>query len=290
MNSVLVVVLLAGGVLGIGVALGVSAFVRGWPLLGDALAALDERTPAARLARNRCDPLGLARRLPGHVPTADLTLLGWTSERFLLGRVKAAALYGASGPALASVLAALDIGMHVVVPAGFTIAGVVVGWSAYGRQVSDRAEAAREELRHALVAYLQQVSLLRRGGAGVVTALTVPAQLLADGWAMRRIRDELDDAARAGHMPWEGLRRLGERVEIGELADLSTIAATAGQDGGAVIDTLLARADSLQDELRAEEHAEAHRASGRMSTPGALQVFLISAWVLYPAGVALLTI
>ena len=67
------------------------------------------------------------------------------------------------------------------------------------------------------------------------------------------------------------------------------IAAGAGQDGAAVVDTLLKRAESLRDELLADEHAGAHRASGQMSTPGALQVFLIATWVLYPAAVALLS-
>lgn len=95
-------------------------------------------------------------------------------------------------------------------------------------------------------------------------------------------------AQRAGEMPWDGLRRFGERIDIDELADLSAIAATAGQDGAAVVGTLLARAESLGDELLSDEHADAHRASGQMSTPGALQVFLIAALVLFPAGIALL--
>ena len=55
-----------------------------------------------------------------------------------------------------------------------------------------------------------------------------------------------------------------------------------------MVGTLLARAESLRDELLADEHADAHRASGQMSTPGAVQVFLIAAWVLFPAGIALL--
>jgi tight adherence protein C len=176
----------------------------------------------------------------------------------------------------------------MVVPAAFTVAGAVVGWTGEARRTRDRADRARLELRYTLVAYLQQVGLLRRSGAGVATALRVPAELLDRSWAMRRLRRELDLAERAGLMPWEGLRRFGEHVQVSELDDLSTIAETAGQDGGAVIETVLARAEGLNDELLADEHADAHRASGRMSTPGAVQVFLIAAWVLYPATLALL--
>jgi len=144
-------------------------------------------------------------------------------------------------------------------------------------------------MRYALVAYLQQVSLLRRGGAGVATALQQPARYLDASWAMQRIAHHLELATRSGQMPWYGLGRLAEEIDLPELDDLADIARSAGDDGGAVIDTLLARAASLSDELRADSRAEANRASVRLSTPGAMQVFLIAAWVLYPATTTLLS-
>jgi Flp pilus assembly protein TadB len=223
------------------------------------------------------------------VPSADLELLGLGRDRFLVTAAGSAASLAAAGPVLAAVLTLLGTGVGVVVPVGVTLVGLLVGWTGHAHRVRDRADDARDQLRSALVAYLQQVSLLRRGGAGVSTALTVPGRLLAESWPMRRLRDELELAERAGDMPWDGLRRFGERIDIDELTDLSAIAATAGQDGAAVVGTLLARAESLRDELLADEHTEANRASGQMSTPGALQVFLIAAWVLFPAGTALLT-
>ncbi len=292
MTGGLGLVLLAGALVGVSVALVVAACSRSHPVLVDALAALDERrvrpahvepaSPRERLL------LPLLRRLPVAVPDSDLDLLGIGRDRFLVGAAASAVTLAAAGPALAGVLALLDTGIPVVVPTGFTLVGLLIGWTGHARRTRDRAEDARDQLRSALVAYLQQVSLLRRGGAGVSTALTLPGQLLADSWALRRLRDELELAQRAGEMPWEGLRRFGERVDIDELTDLSAIAATAGQDGAAVVGTLLARAESLGDELRSDEHADAHRASGQMSTPGALQVFLIAMWVLFPAGTALL--
>ena len=298
MNIVELVAVAAGALVGIGVALVVAGSVRAHPVLADALAALDERTahhftpdpdPAWSTGRRlRRGLLAVVRRLPLVVPDRDLRLLGWSRDRYLLGRIGAAAAYAAAGPVLAVTLLVVDAALPVVVPAGFSLLGGLVGWSGYARRVRDRAEDARDQLRHALVAYLTQVSLLRRGGAGVATALAVPARLLDDSWAMRRIADQLELAERGGLMPWEGLRRFGTEIDLDELTDLSTIAATAGHDGGAVIDTLLARADSLNDELLADAHAAANRATGQMSTPGALQVFLIAAWVLYPAATALL--
>lgn len=289
----LAIVLVGGALLGVGAALALTAGLRAHPVLADALTALDERTPPQPprdiTADRRRVLLPLLRRLPAAVTTADLELLGSTRDRFLLGAAASAAGVAAAGPVLATMTVLTGTGLPVAVPAGFTVIGLLVGWTSHARRVRERADEARQQLRSALVAYLQQVSLLRRGGAGVSTALTLPGQLLDDSWAMRRLRDELDLAQRAGLMPWDGLRRFGERIDVDELADLSSIAATAGQDGAAVVGTLLARAASLRDELLADEHSAAHRASGQMSTPGALQVFLIAAWVLYPAGSALLS-
>jgi hypothetical protein len=298
-STALLLSLLSGALLGTGVAAPTAALVPSHPRLLDAIAALDERRPRggsqqaiglsgwkARAARAI---LPLLRRLPGSVPDADLEMLGLSRDRFVLGRAAAAATYFAAGPILAGALALSGTPLPAVVPFGFSVLSGLVGWSGHARRIADRAHRARTELRFALVAFLQQVSLLRCGGAGVATALTVPARLLGDSWAMRRLRDELELAQHAGQMPWEGLRRFGAQIDLPDLADLSAIAATAGQDGGAVVGTLLARAESLRDELLADEHADAHRASGQLSTPGALQVFVIAAWVLYPAAFALLS-
>ena len=288
MNPLLILVLAAGVLASSGVAVAVAGLARRQPSLTGALAALDERTSRAA-GEQLTSWTRLVHHVPGAVPESDLVVVGWTRDRFLLARVTHTLGYAAAGPALAATSWLLDLGLPITVPAVFTVAGALLGWTGVARSVRARAEDAREELRFALVSFLQQAGLLRQGGAGVATALSLPARLLADGWAMRRIADELAIAERAGQMPWEGLRRFGQQVGVDELADLSAIAAGAGQDGAAVVDTLLKRAESLRDELLADEHAAAHRASGQMSTPGALQVFLIAAWVLYPAAVALLS-
>jgi tight adherence protein C len=276
-------------VIGLGIAVAATAFTRRHPALAAALAALVQRGPAPA-ADSAPKLLRALRRLPGTVPDADLDLIGWDRDRCLVARASAAMRYAAAGPVLGFGVWVLDIGLSLVVPAAGTVVAALIGWFGAAHDVERKADDARDELRFALVSYLQQVSLLRHGGAGVTTALTLPVQLLADGWAMRRIGDELAHAERSGLMPWEGLRRFGDRVGVDELRDLSAIAASAGHDGGAIIDTLLARAASLRDELLADEHAAANRASGQMSTPGALQVFLIAAWVLFPAGSVLLSL
>ena len=293
MNPGLLAALAGGGLLGVALVLAATATTRRHPVLAAALAALDERSappPVDEQTTGRGRVLlPLLRRLPVGVPAEDLALLGLSRDRFLLAAAGSAAGLAATGPALTGMLALLGVGLPVVIPVGLTALALLIGWTSHARRVQNRAEDARDQLRSALVAYLQQVSLLRHGGAGIATALTLPAQALTDSWALRRLRDELEIAQRAGRMPWDGLRAFGEQIGLDDLADLSSIAATAGQDGAAVVGTLLARAESLRDELLADEHTDAHRNSGRMSTPGALQVVLIAAWVLYPAATALLS-
>ena len=251
MNPLLMLLLAGGALAGTGVAVAAAGFGRRPPSLAAALVALDERTlPAA------VEPVSwwtrLVRRVPGSVPEQRCGGVGVEPRPVPAGPVATTLGYAAAGPALATLSGLFDLGLPLTVPAVFTVAGALFGWTGVARSVRDRAEEAREELRFALVSFLQQVGLLRQGGAGVATALSLPARLLADRWAMRRIADELDVAERVGQMPWEGLRRFGEQMGVDELTDLSAIAASAGRDGAAVVDTLLKRAESLRDELLAD--------------------------------------
>ena len=50
-------------------------------------------------------------------------------DRYLLGRIGAAAAYAAAGPVLAVSLLVVDAALPVVVPAGFSLLGGLVGWS-----------------------------------------------------------------------------------------------------------------------------------------------------------------
>ncbi|WP_143030248.1 type II secretion system F family protein [Pseudonocardia oroxyli] len=282
---------LCGGLLGLATALLVTA-LRPWhPRLDDGLQMLDDELRPTRRVPGQHGGLlrSWTQRIPTGVDAADLTIASTTREEFVLRRLVSTLSYAAAGPALALVLWLVDAELPAVVPATITIAAATAAWTGAARQLRDRADDLRDEMRYALVAYLQQVSLLRRGGAGVATALLQPAGYLESSWAMRRITHHLEIATRSGQMPWYGLGRLAEEIDLPELDDLADTARSAGDDGGAVIDTLLARASSLSDELRADARAEANRASVRLSTPGAMQVFLIAAWVLYPATTTLLT-
>jgi tight adherence protein C len=286
---------LVGAVGGFGVVAGVSAFSPASPMrLDDALDRLDERKGGARLPvsatsrrgwRAQFDTrwLALALTLPGTVPSADLEVIGWTRERFLVSRLTTAVQFAALfGPVLAVLSTVLGLGLPALVPAAGTIAGAALGFRSAGTAVSSRAAKAREEMRHATVSYLRQVALLGQSGAGVVSALTRPTTLATSSWAFRRLRAQLELSRRSGEQPWIGLKRFGEEVDVEELSDLADVAAAAGADGAAVVSTLIERADSLTTQIQTEQRTEQNKASSKMTVPSAALVGLLVVYVGYP--------
>ena len=295
MTNPLFVLPLIGAIGGFGVLALISAFQPAAPMrLDDALDRLDERKGGARLPvstttkrgwRARLDTqwLALAMALPGTVPAADLEVIGWTRERFLVSRLTTAVQFAALfGPVLAVLATILGLGLPTVVPVAGTLLGAVLGFRSAGTSVTGRAAAARAEMRHATVSYLRQVALLGQSGAGVVSALTRPTTLATSSWAFGRLRAQLELSRRSGEQPWTGLKRFGEEVDVQELSDLAEVAAAAGSDGAAVVSTLIERADSLTTQIQTEQRTEQNKASGRMTIPSAALVGLLVVYVGYP--------
>jgi tight adherence protein C len=286
---------LVGAVGGLGVVALVSAYTPAAPLrLDDALDRLDERKGGARLPvsttsrhgwRARLDTqwLALALALPGAVPSADLQVIGWTRERFLVSRLTTAVQFAALfGPVLAVLSTVLGLGLPTLVPVVGTVVGGALGFRSAGTAVTSRAGKAREEMRHATVSYLRQVALLGQSGAGVVSALTRPTTLATSSWAFGRLRAQLELSRRSGEQPWTGLKRFGEEIDVEELSDLAEVAAAAGSDGAAVVSTLIERADSLTTQIQTEQRTEQNKASGKMNVPSTALVGLLVVYVGYP--------
>ncbi len=292
-----VLILLGVGVLGgLAVTAALAAFAPSPVVrLGEALDRLDERKAVGRPWQSPVSTApgwrrqlqrqwaGLALRLPGTVPEADLRVIGWSRERFLVTRLTTMVQFAAVlGPGVGILTAIVGVALPLWVPLVGIGLGAGLGFASTASTVARRATAARLEMRHATVSYLRQVALLSQSGAGVVSALTRPTTLNTSSWAFGRIRAQLDLARRGGEQPWEGLRRFGEEVDVDELRDLSDIAAGAGADGAAVVSTLIERADSLTAQMQTEQRAAQNKASDRMSSPSVAIVWVIAIWVGYP--------
>lgn len=286
----------AGAVVGLGVFLLVrSLLVVEQPQLADALARLAARPPiTARgpvpAANDRwAQALGRASRmgarLPavgGRVPGQALGLIGWTPEGYVARKLGLAAFGAAFLPLLTATLGIAGVAVPVTVPVIGSVALAVVLFFVVDLIVRDQAAEARAQMRRALCAYLDLVSLRRDASEGPTVALE-RAAALGEGWVFRRLRDALVAARLAGEPPWEGLRRLAADTGVGELTDVADIAAVAAHEGASIAPTLRARAQALRTQLLAEEEAAANTASEKLTAPVALLSIAFLLLFLYPA-------
>jgi hypothetical protein len=284
--------LAAGGAAGLGIAMMIAALVPGRPDLlaalrmpghtGLATAAVQPAEPASGIAalQSRFETWLAATHLA--TPDGDLAVIGMRRGEFLLTRVTLTAATLLVGPIYLLIFTAFGLHIPPGIPAGVAALCAALVWVAVGSHVTGKANQARLEMRHSLVAFLQLVALHRAAGAGPGAALD-DAAAASSLWTFRRIKGAIDSATRAGHSHWQGIADLAEEMGVDELADLAAITAGAGTQGTAIYDTLLARATSLRAQLQTDEIAAAQVASGRMAIPKALLAMATMAFLIYPA-------
>jgi Type II secretion system (T2SS), protein F len=271
--STLQLVMLLGLAVGIGLVLLLIAARATSPDLGAAMANL---TPGT--ARSDTAPADLYTRLGawlrsslpqlgrGRVSPADLDLLGLDPARHT-GEKVLAALCGLAAPTLITAAFAL-VGIHVPVllplAAGAVFAAAVLFGS--DQAVVRRAAAARVEVRRALSAYADLISLERSAGAGAAEAMESAASA-APNWVFRRLHAALVQARLSGRSPWDALADLAGVIAVPDLADLAAVMRLAGEESTSVSSTLRARAGALRNSLAEDAHSQANAAMQRMMLP-----------------------
>jgi Flp pilus assembly protein TadB len=203
------------------------------------------------------------------VPTTDLSLLGQDQAAWLASKASC----GVLGLALLPALSALLLLGGRPPPWAWTAGGTLVLGAAmfFVPDLITRLNAQRQrsDFRHALTSYLDLVALERGAGAAPTEALEAAAEI-GEGWAFERIGAALDESRKASRPPWDGLARLASEIGITELRDLAEIAEVAGQEGGRILQTLSARAESMRAEALATMKAQAGTRSTTMVLPIAL--------------------
>ena len=217
-----------------------------------------------RLIARLAGPGGLS------IPRRDLDLLGQTPEKFVTNKI-GCLLLGLAVPIAPSLVASVT-GFHIpfAVPAG---AGLLAGIGLFfAPDLSVRVDAGkrREEFKRTLTTYLDLVALERAAGAHPNQALESAAQV-SDQWVFKRIAAVLDRARRAQVPPWEGLARLGEETGVDELAEIADIAEIAGNEGARILETLMAKTESM----RRQHLSEALSASNGQTTTMVIPVALL---------------
>ena len=193
----------------------------------------------------------------------------------------------------ASICAAIPLVMYIAI----TVAGsamplpillmasaalAVTGFMLPILQLRSRAKVKRREIRTSLSAYLDLVSIMLAGGAGIESAL-VAASRVGDGPTFRLISDSLDVARATRRSPWEILANEGERIGIEELPELAATVKLGGEQGARMTASLVARASSMRAKQLAEVEADANAATERMGLPMVLLFMGFLVLLGYPA-------
>ena len=275
-NVHLVMVVIAGALVGLGVFLLVVQLVPAPPALGPALHRLHPVALGAGAPR----PDSWVRR-QFRVPHADLRLLGRTVDSYFL-TLGLSALFALFIPVLLGIaILVLQLPVPIIMPVGASLATAVLAvWLAH-RDVIAKAETARGEFTRAMCTYLDLSAHQVLGGHGPVESLSRAASV-CHGWVFTRIREALLSAELQLRAPWDELKILGRDIEVIELGDLADIMRTAGNEGANVYQTLRARADSLRDQLRTQALAEAEVRTNKLDIPASAMILVLLVLMGYP--------
>jgi hypothetical protein len=269
-------IVICGALIGAGIFILIREIRPAPPELGAGLASLDGHHQDTGPAD--AEGLGglrdqLVRRLAGpgglSIPRRDLDLLGQTPERFVTNKI-GCFLLGLAVPVMPSLVAAASgLTFPFAVPVGAGLIAAIALFFAPDLSVRVDAAKRRDEFRRTLTSYLDLVALERAAGAHPNQALEAAAQVSGE-WVFRRIAAVLDRARRANEQPWDGLARLGEETGVSELADIADIARIAGHEGAKVLDTLMAKTESMRRQHLSEALSESNGRTTTMVIPVAL--------------------
>ncbi|MEU4333269.1 type II secretion system F family protein [Micromonospora lupini] len=283
LNWYLAVAVCGGATIGLGLFLVVRELVPATPALGPALRRLHQPPGTGRVAAptsRRLDWLtGPSRWL--RPPHRQLALIGQTPEQYALS-VLLSALIGLAAPTLlVMALFVLGISLPVAVPVVGGLGMALLGALLAHRAVLAKADTARDEFRQAVCTYLDLVALQLSAAHGPVQSLE-RAAAVCDGWVFDRLQEALKIAQMQMHAPWDELRDLADKIGIPELGDVGAIMRSSGSEGAQVHETLRSRADSLRDQIRTDNLARAEGVTSKLDIPGALLVFVLLGFVIYP--------
>ncbi|WP_091604662.1 type II secretion system F family protein [Micromonospora mirobrigensis] len=282
LNWQLTLAVVGGAVVGLGLFLLVREAVPAAPALGPALRRLHQPPgvgPAGSAGRRLEWLGGLSRWL--RPPHRQLALIDRTPEQYTFSLLLSALIGLVSPTLIAAGLFLMGVGVPIAVPVLGSLTMAVLAAVLAHRAVLTRAEAARDEFRQAVCTYLDLVALQLSAAHGPVQALE-RAATVCDGWVFDRIRESLRIAQMQMHSPWDELRDLADRIGIPELGDVGAIMRTSGSEGAQVHETLRSRADALRDQIRTDNLARAEGVTSRLDIPGALLVFVLLGFAVYP--------
>ena len=291
MTTGLQFMVLAGGLVGLGIALMVFRFVPAQPDLADALARLTPARPAPSATTQAVggkERLGLwaMRALPPglwvRTPRRELALLRIPLARFYGEKLTFAGLGLVIAPLLGWFFDLLGLGFPIAVPALGSLGLAAVMFFLPNYNAVDDARRARLEFTRALGAYIDLVALERNNGTGVRQSMEAAAQV-GDSWVFTRLAEELTRSRWSGLPPWDALRALAAELGLPELDDFADIMRLSGEEGASVYASLRARSAAMRTAMLNDEITEANAVGERMTIPGSLLGVIFMALLVAPS-------
>jgi len=220
--------------------------------------------------------------LPGIRLERELRVLGRGVDTHLAVKLVLSST-GLLAPFLLQGLLALgDLRLGFELPFVAALVLATAGFLLPDLEVQAKATRARAEFRAALSAFLDLVWITLAGGAGIESALLAAADV-GCGPAFTQLRRALAAAQLTRTTPWTTLRRLGDQLDINELAELAASISLAGTEGAKIRASLSAKASALRTHLVADAEAKAQAATERMALPVTLLFLGFLGFIAYPA-------
>jgi Flp pilus assembly protein TadB len=223
-----------------------------------------------------------ARGWLGRNLTADLRLLGYDTDRYLVSKTA----WAIGGFAVTPVLA---IGAATI---GASLPWLLTAWGAIltagsilfipDQLVHSTAEKRRRDFRTAIGIYLDLVAMRVASGSGVAEALTQAAEV-GEGWAFARLRTALASGRTDGYSPARSIGRLGGELNLPDLQDLAAHLQLVDTTGAQAEASLRAKAQSLRERQLTDAHGKANVKSQTMIIAQLLLALGFLIFVGYPA-------
>ncbi len=212
----------------------------------------------------------------------DLAVTGTNSARYAAEQVTCAAVAFATPIAMYLVLGfgGLNLPISLVILLSTTFGAC--GLQLPRLTLVQKASRARRDFRSSLSSYLDLVSIMLSGGAGIETALVAAARV-GDGPTYHLISDALDVARSTRRSPWDVLAEEGRRIGVDELPELAATVKLGGEQGARMTSSLVAKAASLRQKHMAEVEATANSSTERMGLPMVLMFVAFLVLLGYPA-------
>lgn len=185
------------------------------------------------------------------------------------------------------VVASAALATNGIAPSPLAVTVIALGLAVGGffypdLPLADRVAARRQAFKHAFSAYLDLVTILLAGGAGIESALEGAAEA-GDGWAFAEIRRSLRRARLTRRSPWEAFAQLGDELGVNELAELAATVSLAGDHGARIKQSLIAKADALRTAQAADLEANAEARTEKMIVPVVVMILGLVLFIAFGA-------